>query len=355
METIVVEKEKIQELRNELLKRKNKIDIVVRANKLKMAGDGSLIVPIPNSGGITEVMPTQWAQSQIAEYVGIPVNYFRKLQGYPELFAYNANYWLSRSNDMRMVRMINGEAIAYLSNAYRAIDNYYVATSVLQVAMETLEKQGLTMQVHRAYLTDRVFDMSLMTLETPIEYPSGEKYRLGMHIRNSEVGAAAFSVKAMVVRYACGNGQIFGDPISQRHIGKRLTEGNVWSQRTQTLANLVTLSQIKDMAQYSFSLSNAKKFTDEAEKLHEQPIEPTVEYIRASEKVLQLTEEETRSIWEKVRENNRYELVQAITSTANTTFRTNPERGTELQELGGALVEQPSIWDAVERTSRRRK
>jgi hypothetical protein len=357
METIVLEKDRIAELRNELLERRAKTDIVVRADKLRMLGNGSLTVPIPQSSETVTAKPTGWAEGQIAEYIGMPLAYYRRMTGHPELFSYNVNFWLDRSRDLRMVRIYKDEVIAYLSNAYRAIDNYDIATTTMTAAQETLEKQGLTLQVHRAYLTERVFDLTLTSLETPIEYESGEKYRLGMHVRNSEVGAASFAVEAMVVRHVCSNGQIFGEPITQRHIGRRLNDGNVWSQRTQELNNLTTVSQINDMTRYAFNLNEVRAFTDKAEGLKAMPIEATVQYINATERLLDLTELESKSIWKKVRENNRYELVQAITSTANDMFTEgkNPERATELQHLGGELVEKPSIWDRIEARAKDKK
>jgi hypothetical protein len=344
---MVFEKDRIEELRNELLDRKAKIDMVVRANKLTMTGEGSLTVPIPSRTDRLTAKPTPWAQGQIAEYIGMPVAYYRKMTGHPELFSYNTNYWLNRSNELRMIRIFRDEVIAFVSNAYRAIDNYDVATAVLTAAQETLEKQNLTMQVHRSYLTDKVFDMSIVTLETPIEYENGEKYALGMHVRNSEVGAAAFTVESMAVRWACSNGQIFGDPISTRHIGRRLHEGNIWSQRTHELTNLATISQINDMTRMTFDMNTVKAFVDKAEGLRDKKIEVSTQYIEATEKLLNLNEEDSRHIWAKVAENNRYELVQAITSRANDIFRDDPERATELQKLGGKLVEKPSIWDAI--------
>ena len=354
MEAVVFEKDRFQELREELLERKAKTDIVVAANKLRMTGEGNLIVPVPKSDTAVESKPSKWAESQIAEYIGMPVAYYRKMATYPDLFAYNANYWLERSNDLRLVRIFRNEAIAFLSNAYRAIDSYDVATAVMESANKILAEQNLTMQVHRASITEKVFDLWVMTLEHPIEYPDGESYRLGMHVRNSDVGAASFVVEAMVVRYKCTNGAVFGDRIDKKHIGRRLQEGDIWSQRTTELDAALTVSQVDDMTKYSFNVSNAKRFADSLQGLKNEPIEVSAKYIDATEKILNLTEEDKDLIWKKVRENNKYELVQAVTAYANDLFagpKPDPEKAVKMQKIGGNLVEDRSIWDQIKRES----
>jgi hypothetical protein len=99
----------------------------------------------------------------------------------------------------------------------------------------------------------------------------------------------------------------------------------------------------------TFDMNTVKAFTDKAEGLRDKKIEVSTHYIEATEKLLNLSEEDSRHIWAKVAENNRYELVQAVTSRANDIFikGDDPERATELQKLGGRLVEKPSIWDAI--------
>ena len=355
MEAIVFEKDRFQELREELLERRAKTDIVVAANKLHMTGEGNLTVPIPKSDGdAVSGKPTRWAESQIAEYIGMPTAYYRKMATYPDLFAYNANYWLEKSGDLRLVRIFRNEVIAFLSNAYRAIDSYDVATAVMESANRTLAGQNLTMQVSRASITEKVFDLWVMTLEHPIEYPDGEKYQLGMHVRNSDVGAASFVVEAMIVRRSCSNGMIFGDSIDQRHIGKRLQEGDIWSQRTTELNAALTVSQVDDMTKYSFDVTNAKRFADSLQGLKNEPIEVSAKYIDATERILKLSEEDKDSIWKKVRENNKYELVQAVTAYANDLFKgtkPDPEKATKMQKIGGELVQSRSIWDQIKKES----
>lgn len=364
MEQIVLEKHEMASLEAMLLERKNKTDVVVPSVRLRMTGNGSLEVPIPNSDAYTEATTNDWSRSQISAYLGIPVVYYKKLEnGHTPLLAENINYWMQRTGqDKRLLRIYQGEVIGFLSNAFRHIDNYDVATAILENASKLLASQGKTMQILRSYLTDRVFDMTIQELEPSIEYPNGEKYRLGMQVRNSEVGASTFYVRGLVIRGACTNGIIFGDPIEERHIGRRLKEGNLWSQKTVELQNLTTVSQAEDMVRFTFNYKKAKDFTDQLEGLRTEPISADPTYVVATEQVFKLTEEERKAIWGKVRELNRYELVQAVTSYANDLFdgvgekkEKKPERATEMQELGGTLTKSKSIWNDVAREADRER
>lgn len=362
MEQIVLEKHEIGSLAEILQERKNKTDIVVPSTSLRMTGDGSLIVPMPKSDAEITAHTNNWSRNQIAGYLGIPVIYYNKLQGeHTPLLAQNVNYWFEKAQrDLRLLRIYQGEVIGFVSNAYRAIDNYDVATALLENANKVLSAQGKTMQVLRSYLTDRVFDMTIAELEPSVTYPNGEEYRVGMEVRNSEVGAASFNVKAMVIRRSCTNGLIWGDPIMQRHIGKRLQAGDIWTQKTVELQNLTTISQVEDMVTASFRADRAKKFADTLEGLKTEPISALPEYVNATQQVFQISENEKKAIWAKVKELNKFELVQAVTAYANDLFDgigeskdKNPERATEMQELGGKLTTSKSIWDQVSDQAKR--
>ena len=357
METLVLEKNEISKLQKELLDRRAKTDVVVRATNLKMTGSGNLTVPTP-SGFSIDARLNNWSKNQLASYVEIPAIYYNKLAGsHVDLLAHNVNYWLERKphSDKRLIRTYQGEAIAVLSDRYRAIDNYDVATIALETANKVLETQGRTMQVLRSYITDRVMNLTIMELEPSIVYPDGEQYRVGLEVRNSEVGAASFSMKGMIVRQSCTNGHIWGDPISQRHIGKRMGLGDIWSQRTIELQAATTLSQADDMVKATFDLKAAQAFADALQGLKVEKIPITAEYQDATEKILNLSNEDRKAIWGKVESNNKFELVQAITAHANDLFKQKeaPEKATDMQELGGKLVNHRSIWDEIAKEAER--
>lgn len=80
------------------------------------------------------------AHRQIGAYTGIPASYYDKLMTSPQLLAENVNHWLKDkavqaqlNPERRMIRTLDGNVRAFLSDRYRRIDNEMVAEAVLPV------------------------------------------------------------------------------------------------------------------------------------------------------------------------------------------------------------------------------
>lgn len=73
------------------------------------------------------------AHGQFSDYLGVPKKYYdRMLQEAPDLLCRNLNHWLENGkNERRLVRTLDGEVRAVLSDRYRLLDNYDFATAVL--------------------------------------------------------------------------------------------------------------------------------------------------------------------------------------------------------------------------------
>src|SRR4051812_47529426 len=77
------------------------------------------------------------AHEQLAAHAGIPLAYYRRMrQDAPKLFDYSVNHWLSEDTSPRLVRTLDGEARAVLSDRYRPLDNFDLAEAALPVLME---------------------------------------------------------------------------------------------------------------------------------------------------------------------------------------------------------------------------
>ena len=347
METILTEK--ATEFLGELSARKvGKVDIVVPSSSLSMGVSGKVAIRRSSLDSVYdyELAPTDWAHTQLAEKLGIPKSYYDRMRvEQPELLARNVNVWLGVVQTLNLVRGWNGEMIAFLSNRYRAIDNYDVADAVVKTAYKLTDNIVMT----KAYVTDRVMDFQLVSPAITYMPMPGDEYHPGINVRNSEVGYSRFMVEPFLWRTMCRNGLVLGfKDISRVHLGGRIGEGDYWSYKTRQYENLLLLSEVEDMVQYVFSNEFKNEVGERFKTLKAENLPPKI--IDASLKILNLTEEEGKDIYGRIDGNTRYDFIQAITNKANDYLndKKNPERGYELQVVGGKLVTDRELWKKIE-------
>ncbi|MET8908354.1 DUF932 domain-containing protein [Micromonospora sp. NPDC004551] len=262
------------------------LDLVVPARDLTFDGAALRLrdmAPVLGDDGVTDpngrYVPTGVGDEGIAEKLGIPVRYLRRMRAEaPDLFDANVNGWLSRSTDSYLVRLLRGDADAvetrgvlraFLSDKYRVIDNFDVLLAALQGIQRTVD----VMPKISADLTDRrmyvrvthpgiqAYAPSLLegyrspfdgrdvgrgwTPERVAGAAGGEGHAIpagqepivfaGFVISNSETGGGAFSITPRLVVKVCNNGMtITADALREVHIGGRLDAGVIrWSEDTQ--------------------------------------------------------------------------------------------------------------------------
>src|SRR4030067_2793784 len=120
----------VEQLVAELDRQKaNKLDVVVDARQLTAAsvdrhGDMVRVVPVPD-GAEQKLRLTEFAHSQLAYKTGIPKKYYDRLReaGRGQLLADNVNAWI-HDKERRLIRVMDGEVRAILSDRYRVMDNH---------------------------------------------------------------------------------------------------------------------------------------------------------------------------------------------------------------------------------------
>jgi hypothetical protein len=94
--------------------------VLVDASTLRVADKGSFSVSDHTHG-------------QVAQHLDIPKKYYDKMRVQaPELLENNVNYWFQEKPAKRLVRTMDGQARAFLSDRYRPYDNWDVAENCLQ-------------------------------------------------------------------------------------------------------------------------------------------------------------------------------------------------------------------------------
>lgn len=242
-----------------------KVDAVIPAAKISAHGDlirlEDVDAELTDTGVIPvagDYRPTDVAIEHLADKLGIPLAYARKLYGSrPDLFEANVNGWLHRFEQTdhervwtpdprsflcRLFRPDDGDQPgmlrAVLSDRYRTIDHLDVLTS----AIEGIRNAGLPVQVQACDLTDRrmyvrihaptvavVAADLLRGYRSPWTGDQGTDNPTvfaGFVLSNSETGEGSWTIAPQIIVRICTNGMTMKrDVLRQVHLGGKLDTG----------------------------------------------------------------------------------------------------------------------------------
>lgn len=170
----------------------------------------------------------EFAHGQIASEVGIPKKYYDKMKSEaPHLLTTNVNHWFNKEPRRRLVRTLDGRVRAYLSDKYRPLDNFDLASTILPIFGERgAEVESSELTDTRLYLK-----ATLPTLRAEItgSKQKGDIVTAGLVISNSEVGAGSLRIEPMIYRLVCLNGMIAADATLRKyHVGKSVDGDGVF-------------------------------------------------------------------------------------------------------------------------------
>lgn len=290
---------------------------------------------------------TAYCHDQLAERLGVRKDYWqRMLTAAPVLWMDTANTWLKELNEMRMVRELDGKARAFLSDRYRRLDNFDVANVALPILLENDKLRVASCEVTET----RLYIKALFPGRTA-EVTVGDVVEAGVYIANSEVGAGALTVAPFVNRLICKNGMVVNDSKwRQQHVGRRITNADIkLSDETQQKLDAALLSELKDV----MLATSGEIFDRTVEKMREATQGPQLKRptagVQLMGKSLGLLESETESVLERLMragDYSRYGALNAVTNLANDA--TTYDRATELEQLGGRILELPAKdWKVI--------
>ena len=162
------------------------------------------------------------AHDQLGSYLQIPSKYYdRMLAEEPMLLTHNVNTWLTKNNDQRLIRTLDGDIRGWLSNRYRVIDNLTVAESVLPVLME----KATGLEIVSCEVTEQRMYLKAVNTRLTLNVKKGDAVQSGIVISNSEVGCGAFKIEPLIYILVCDNGAILPDAgLRKFHIGRQTEE-----------------------------------------------------------------------------------------------------------------------------------
>ncbi len=254
------------------------------------------------------------AQMSMANRLGIPYYYLKKCPA--EIQRENLNYWLQHERNEQLFFRFSGDEV-------RAIFTpRYIPTDNLEV-LDKLKSLGYAPDARVQASVSEQFMMVNIPDTRETFTVNGDRMTPGISMANSEVGLAALSIGAFVLRLVCTNGMVSKTQVSAsyRHVsGKILNElPAVFSDISRELANK------KD--QFRLSI--------------ESRVEHPEATINSFNNQFQLTKEEKEAVeWALPKEYGQtmYHVINVYTKASQ--YPGLPaDGGYKLQKVGGTILE----------------
>jgi len=298
------------------------------------------------------------AHEQIAQHTKIPKLYYdRMLTEAPGLLASNVNTWFAKNPAMRMVRTLDNDARAFLSNGYRRRDN----SDFIEAALPPLLKLGV--EVMSCEVTESRLYLKVVDHRIKKDIPTGKSLGDGSHtffdtaspalvLSNSEVGLGALVCQTSIYTHMCTNLAVFAERSMRKyHIGARVDIGEetykLLSDETLALTDQAFWAQITDVVKAAFDQAQFDAICEKIGEASQNKIEgDPVKVIELAQKKFQLTDGERGSILShliKGGDLTQYGLHAAVTRAAEDL--PSYDRASQFEQLGGKIIElKPGEW-----------
>ena len=351
----------IQEMAKEILRQRDaKADYLVNTERLRMETcDAAPTLHVVDNAGVEMMEPLsiqQTAHRQLGTYLNIPQKYYEKMMGEnPELLAVNVNSWLHRKPEQRMLRTIDGRARAFLSNRYRPIDNFDIASITLPIIGEMPDARYESCQITEDNMYIKVVNPRLTEEVTP-----GDIVQAGVVISNSETGLGAVCVQPLVFRLVCRNGMVVNEARTRRsHVGRvNSTEENfsIYSQETLAAIDNAFVKKLQDTVRAAvdearFAQVVGKLRESREKKLNTADIPAMVKLASSS---FGITEAESSGVLQRLIEDADYTvygLANAVTRHSQDVE--DYDRASKLEQIGYSIIGMsPDIYRAINQAGR---
>lgn len=338
-----------------------KADYVAPVSKLSLAvdRDNKPIVKLQDKHfGINKI-----AHEQFADYSGIPMAYYRRmLDNDPSLLIHNINRWLEdKENERRMVRCLDGNVRAVLSDKYRSLENENLAEAILPV----LEARDL--MIMSCQVTDQRLYIKAVDRQIEKDVPTGRRIGDGSHvffdtvspaitISNSEVGRGSLLIETGIFTRVCTNMATFGASMRKFHTGARAELSDdvyaLLTDKTKRLTDAAIWSQTRDLVAAAFDETKFEALTHKLVDATNDKLSKNADVVEVIERVgrkFGLGEGERKGVLQTLIEDgdlSRYGLHSAITRFSQDVD--DYDRATELERMGARVIELPrGEWKAL--------
>ncbi|MBR4903888.1 MAG: DUF932 domain-containing protein [Selenomonadaceae bacterium] len=337
----------LQELGKELQRQRlNRQDFLADTRSLEMESDsyGSML-NLSLEGKSLCFSVGETAHQQIAARLNIPFRYYKKMQDEsPHLLDQNVNEWFGKNPERRMIRILDGNVRAFLSDRYRRLDNLELCAAVLPVINEMKNSMIESCEVTPTHLYLKVVNRRLKA-----EVKVGDVVQAGFVVSNSEVGLGSLRVEPLVFRLVCKNGLICKDFAQRKyHVGRQVNISDdsayeLYSEETLAQDDKTFFLKVQDVVRCAVDEAKFMLTVDKMREATQIPLKhDPVKSVELLADKFQLTENERGDILRQLfmgGDNSRYGLVNAVTAASK--IAKTYERATDLERIGGEILSLP--------------
>lgn len=345
----------LQELAAELERQQlAKKDLIVSTGVLSMDSrdDGGIALNVMGGQMIQHYDVGEIAHRQIGQFLKIPATYYDRMRmEYPQLLTLNANGWFAKMpQSKRMLRTLDGTARALLSDRYRRIDNFEVASAVLPI-ISRMEGAG----VESCELTDSRMYLKVVNPRVTAEIKKGDIVQAGVLISNSEVGMGSVTVSPLIYRLVCSNGMIAEDgKLRKYHVGRAnesREDFSIYRNETIEADDKAFLMKLEDSVKAAVDQARFAAIVDKLRESTEATFQPqqVQQVVELASKEYGFTDSESSGILGHLAAGgdlSLYGLANAVTRQAQDVA--SYDRSTELEATGYRIITMaPSLWRSL--------
>ncbi len=299
-------------------------------NKLEIIGQGEFNI-------------TDHTHRQIAQRVGIPQKYYDRMRDEsPLLLANNVEHWFRKQPEQRMIRTLDGNARAFLSNRYRTLDNTDLAEAVLPILLESDSIQIISSEITPSKLYIKALFPKLEN-----EIAKGDVVQSGVVISNSEIGLGALKIEPLVYRLVCLNGMISKDHGTRKyHVGRVTDMGDGAHEffRDETLMqdDKAYWLKVQDIVRASMDQAKFEVIVNKMRATKDIIIDHPIEAIEVVANKFTFNDQEKTGVLNQLIQGgdlSGYGVLNAITRHSQDID--DYDRATEFERVGGNIIELP--------------
>ena len=318
-----------------------KIDYVVNTKALLMRENDMMVAVVDPSGNDRELVISDHAHSQIAERTRLGSRVYNDVLTIEKgLRADTVNRLWRAKPEKRLVRELDDEMRAFLSNRFRPIDNLPIIDCFAGAVKDR------DIKLESTSLTDKHMIVQARFNDQQSDVDGKGPVFGGISLRNSEVGAGALAIEFWLYRQVCSNGLVLrheSESVMRKyHVGRQL-EGYL-SDETVRYEIAALEGQMRDAITY---IANGELFQNAVDRIATASgitIPRPEKAIEIVTKRFALTESDGESILSRMvgeRDFSVWGLVNAVTAQAHGT--NDRERQYEYERIGGDIFSAKGV------------
>lgn len=293
---------------------------------------------------------TDHTHGQIAARLNIPKKYYDRMQtDAPALLINNVRHWFDAQPERRMIRTLDGNARAFLSDRYRKLDNFDLCEAILPIILESD-----SMKIISCDVTDKKLYIKALFPKLETEIKKGDAVQSGIVISNSEIGLSSLRVEPLVYRLVCLNGLISKDYGTRKYHVGRACEGDeaiaeIYRDETLQADDKAFWLKVQDIVIASMSESKFKLIVDKFRDTQGIKIINPIHAVEVVANKFTFNHDEKSGVLRSLIQGadlSGYGLINAVTDYAK--FIDKYDRATEFERIGGSIIELPKTdWQAI--------